>query len=68
MKIRSPSIRLQHEMVHSQFQTILNIEYLLYQEYLKRTNCQKPKWPKHESFGALTESAIVSILLHAQAA
>jgi len=57
------------------------IEYLLYQEYLNQTHCntllqclykqrlgQKPKWPKHESFGALTESASVTILLHTPAA
>jgi len=56
-------------------------EYLLYQAYLKQTHCntllqclhkqrpgQKPKWPKHESIGALTESASVRILLHTPAA
>jgi len=34
----------------------------------KQRSDQKPKWPKHESTGALTESASVSILLHTQAA
>jgi len=44
------------------------IEYLLYQEYLKWTHCNTLLQPKHESIGALIESASVSILLHAQAA
>jgi len=34
----------------------------------KQRRGQKPKWPKHESIGALTESASVSILLHTPAA
>jgi len=33
----------------------------------KQRPSQKPKWPKHESIDALTESASVSILLHTPA-